>query len=851
MLAMIPWYLALFFLGWLAFPVAYRCLAFLPDRGVGLSKPLGLLLVSFAFWLPASLHLINNDIGGVLLGVLLLALLSWFAGRGRWGEIRMWLRENRRLWLTGEVLFLAAFVLWAAMRAASPDATGTEKPMELAFINAILRSPQLPPRDPWLAGYAISYYHFGYIMVAVLARLTATLGSVAFNLGVASWFALAASASYSVFYNLISIARPVRRGSAFTALLAPLFVLAAGNFGGLLEVMHGAGMFWQPAQPRSFRPGEFPPTPECLRGESVAVDSSFWRWMDIQELYCPPAVPYRLAPNRPGWWWWRSSRVLTDYDLKNNTREVIDEFPAFSFLLGDLHPHVLSIPFVLLAVGLALNLYLHVRNRHVEEGSPGLQGWGWEEWLRMPEFWLAVVTLGGLAFLNLWDFPIYLGLYLAAYGLGLSILSGRWRWAVAVDVIRLGLLLGATAVLAYLPFYIGFASQAGGLVPSLSFFTRGIHFWVMFGTLLIPLLAWLLGAWRIDDRRRFFWRGIAFSAVLVFGFWLISYAIGAISFALPQRAADLQNLQGGVEPSFILLGSLARRLAFPGMWISLLLLLAVVFARLLEQVRPETPPPENASGDEPRRGRSPVESGFLLLLILLACGLVLFPEFFYLRDQFGWRMNTIFKFYYQAWILFALAAAYAFAWLFERGKNARFPAALLSLLVLASSLIYIAFGVQERLFAQNGLQRTWSLDGANYIRLYQPDLYGALEWLRSAPDGVVAEAVGGSYQSEYARVATHTGLPNVLGWPGHEGQWRGGYSEIGSREPDLQLLYVTRDWDQARAVLLRYNVRYVVLGPAEYNRYGQQVDDAKFKRHLSLVYDSPQVRIFEVPSGLQ
>ena len=63
------------------------------------------------------------------------------------------------------------------------DAAGTEKPMELAFINAIMRSPTFPPSDPWLSGYAISYYYFGYVLVALLAKLTALPGAVAFNLG--------------------------------------------------------------------------------------------------------------------------------------------------------------------------------------------------------------------------------------------------------------------------------------------------------------------------------------------------------------------------------------------------------------------------------------------------------------------------------------------------------------------------------------------------------------------------------------------------------------------------------------------------------------------------------------------
>ena len=91
-----------------------------------------------------------------------------------------------------EILFFLAFAFLAFVRAGNPEIVGTEKPMELAFINAILRSPTFPPHDPWLSGYAISYYYFGYVMTAMLAKATGTLGSVAFNLMLALVFALSA-----------------------------------------------------------------------------------------------------------------------------------------------------------------------------------------------------------------------------------------------------------------------------------------------------------------------------------------------------------------------------------------------------------------------------------------------------------------------------------------------------------------------------------------------------------------------------------------------------------------------------------------------------------------------------------
>lgn len=267
----------------------------------------------------------------------------------------------------------------------------------------------------------------------------------------------------------------------------------------------------------------------------------------------------------------------------------------------------------------------------------------------------------------------------------------------------LAVLLGVLGVFLYLPFYLSFSSQAGGLAPSLSFFTRGIHFWVMFGTLLIPVLLWLTVSWRRQEGRRVLWRGLGLATALIFSLWLLSYAAGGVMLAMPRTAGELIGLQGGVDAGMILPASMARRLIYPGMWLSLLGILTLIIGQVLVHVN-NAPGAQDAPAeallDDGRQSADAVR-GFILLMVLLGCGLVLFPEFFYLRDQFGWRMNTIFKFYYQAWILFALAAAYALSWLWQHqaGKLAAFPAtAIAATIVLFVSMFFSAFGIQERLF---------------------------------------------------------------------------------------------------------------------------------------------------------
>src|SRR5512140_379766 len=211
MVAFIAWYIILMLLGWLAFPLVYGLFPALADRGYSLSRAAGLLLWGYLFWLLNSLGLIENNVGGVLFGLLLvvgISLASFFFSGMNWAarrtEIVNWLRSHGRLIVSVEVLFLAAFALEALLRAGNPQLDNAEKPMELMFINAILRSPTFPPHDAWLSGYAISYYYFGYVMAAMLAMLTGVTGSVAHNLMTALIFGLAAIGAYGILYNLLS-----------------------------------------------------------------------------------------------------------------------------------------------------------------------------------------------------------------------------------------------------------------------------------------------------------------------------------------------------------------------------------------------------------------------------------------------------------------------------------------------------------------------------------------------------------------------------------------------------------------------------------------------------------------------
>jgi len=731
-----------------------------------------------------------------------------------------WVKQNKSVIITTEILFLAAFGFMAFVRAGNPEIFGTEKPMELMMINGIMNSPEFPPRDLWLSGYSISYYYFGYVMTSMIAMLTGVPATMAFNLMLALIFGLAAVGSYGIVYNLLALS-PLRREraegeggnspSTSLPLLGPLFLLFISNLEGFLEVLHSRGLFWKDG-------------------------NNFWTWLDILELRDPPSQILAWTPQRGGWWWWRASRVIMDYDLKGNwTLDVINEFPAFSFVLGDLHPHVLAMPFVLLAVAIALNIYLGgwrgTINLYFNELHISKTG-----------FVIAALMLGGLAFLNTWDILIGGALIVFSYALARVRESG-WGWERIEDILLLGIPVLIAAYLMYLPFFIGFDSQAGGLVPNFMFPTRGAQLWVMWGTLFAPLLIYVF--YLVGNRMPANWRaGVWMALGLVTALLAIMFTLGLLGLKLRPEIIQPILASQGLDFGGFISQSMSRRLTYIGSLITLLALLIPALSFLFADRRPQTEDDEmqdTESAWSTVNGRS--SAVFVILLIVLGLLLILGPEFIYLRDNFGYRINTIFKFYYQAWLVLSLASATGIAMLLRSlrgGGNIAFNLVFVIILITGLAYPVMAFPYKTNNFKPSfGL----TLDDFDYVQRNNPDEAAALQWLKSAPDGVVAEAVGGAYSS-FARISIYTGKPTVLGWGNHEGQWRDGALQ-GSRQSDIETLYSVPDWTTTQQIIARYNIRYIYVGGLERSTY--RVNEEKFNKFLKPVFQQGNVAIYEVP----
>jgi len=856
------WWAILALIGLAATPLTLHLLKVLPDRGYAIVKMVGLLLAGYIFWLLGSLGLLNNSAGGLLFGLIALVTLSVLAVfRLDSGEdsIKRWLRDHWRYVVTVEILFALIFFGWTWVRSQNPAIAATEKPMEFAFLNSLGRSPGFPPLDPWLSGFGISYYYFGYLMTSMVARLAAVPEQIAFNLAIAWLAAGTAVGAFGLVYNLIAADKTrMRRWAVMIGLIAAISLPIAGNLEIVLEVLYA---------------------------NDVGSDS-FWQWLDIRDLNEPAAASEVPRYETTSWWWWRSSRVIHEYHLSGRPEEGLEpiaEFPAFSLILGDLHAHLLALPFAYLSLALALVWWLRTSRPYLD-----FSGWferqGLKRQLRAISWYDAglllftAAVLGGLSFLNTWDVLIHLFVVVGAFILAQWRVDGRWHAGLIRQAVTVAVLLAGLAIVLYLPFYLGLRSQAAPpyLLPMIMRPTRLAHFLVIFGMPLIAIVGLLavLSSWLVRHRDRsssrrtwltatFFTVGLVAALLLLMLFlgWLVASSIEGMPVvlslsdelglgleALPaeagitERAAWALSAMGKIAPQMF-----AARLTQPALILLLAAMLASTIYILLRLLLPHS----EEMNESWRRIASPTLP-FVLLLMATAVLLTLGPEFVYLRDNFGQRINTIFKFYYQAWILFGIAALYALAYLLSRFRLSGIVIATLYFLALAGSLLFPFFAIQSRAQEYRGPtdsenRLTATLNGLAYLQQLNPDEYEAIMWLRQNVSGspVILEAVGGQY-SAYGRVSAATGIPTVLGWAGHEYQWRGATPEPAERDSAVTSIFSQMDWPSTELLLDRYDVQYVYFGQLERNTYDPQSEE-KFQQNMDVAFQNNNVTIYQRP----
>ncbi len=759
------WLLTVEAIGIAAFPIAYALLPRLRDRGYSVTKPLGILILGYLAWILSVLHVVPSVRLSIALLLLAMGAASaWYAWHHR-EELKAFVRREWRTIVIVEAVFLAFFIGWAIFQAYDPAINHTEQPMDFAFLNGSIESTVGSPRDPWLSGASISYYYFGHWMMGVVSELTGIGSNITYNLALALIPALAAAAVFGLVLNLVR-SEGSKLGYAIVAGLAAAFLVGlSANLEGVLEFMRANGMGTQ----------------------------DFWDWVRVDGLDGTQAPGESWMPEE-FWWWFRATRVINTFDGGQSIDYTIQEFPFFSYVLGDLHAHVMSVPFVLLFVAFCWN---YVRSTGgLRKDSVSLVAMG--------------LSLGGLAFANIWDMPVFAALFLGATFLRAYRSAGGEAWKLAAEAGLSAVVVIGLAFLLYVPYYASFSTSASGVASVVGATTRPIHLlivWAVFLVAVVPFICVSFLRTTVGPD----WRRLA---VLGLGAGFLPYVAWALLHLLTGGASD--PLPGRFF-HHLPLGLLISAAVYTLVWLA----------------------------------RHEGVSGRVFALTLAALGLLLIAgsELLFIRDFFNTRVNTLFKLYYQSWVLLAVASGFSlYYWSTLRASLTGWKRSLTTfwgtvfVVLLIASLYYPAAAVPSKGTEAAGGA---TLDGLAFVRESRPAEYEAIQFLRANADtdSTMVEAVG--EWGDAGLMSRSTGVPTVLNWPGHEHTWRGSTKEFEHREADIATIYSTESVEEAKVLLDRYNVDYVYVGLRETEKYGTQ-GLAKFSGFTETVFSRGDVRIYRI-----
>ncbi len=813
-LAAIVWWLAVVALGWLTFPITFVLLRGLPDKGFALARIFALLFISYFGWILASYGILPHTRGTLLLGTAVLALLSLTLLLRHRQAIAQWVRGNLAYVGIAEGLGAALFLLMILIRLGNPDVWdiiwGGEKPMDLSYFTAVLKSTTFPPYDPWHAGGYINYYYYGFVYVGSLTKLLGIVPTLAYNLILPMLFSFTGLGVFSIAYNLAAHGdysafrtphSALQKRAVTAGLIATALAVLLGNLA-QVGVLVGA---WQRAGNPAL--GNIPlvgPLMQVLDGGIKIIGG-------------------QPAPIYTGDWFWTATRALN-----SNPGEVqpITEFPFFTFLYGDLHAHMIALPLTVLALGWAIALVL---------GSKGDREQGGRGESPLPPCPLAPLQLlfgglviGSLRATNTWDWPTYLVIG------GLALTYSVWQRtpqsliSKLLQSILLAALLFGLSVLTFWPFadHYGTAYNSISLWPGS--YTHLSRYLVVHGLFLFFVVIHLAREFRA---------------------WTRTWTYDQLRRFEPAGAALIVALLAYVA----LLAALALR----GYYIAPFVLTLVIAAGLLG-LRPSLPPARR----------------IVLILISSALALTLAVEIVVLDGDIG-RMNTVFKFYMQVWILLSVVGGVTAVWMWptlqKRGKLTRRVWQITLGTLVFAALLYPVLATQAKWAIRMSKEAPNTLNGMAFMQYVSyGDTnnstislaydYEALRWMWQHIDGSPVIVEGHSHNnggfSEYrsitSRVAMYTGLPAVAGWDWHQRQQRATVPGwlVSNRIREVNNFYNTTSVQEALNFLQKYEVTYIYAGQLEWVYYNPQGMN-KFEQmvqagYLEEVYRNAGTSIYRV-----
>ena len=773
--AVVAFYLLVTGLGWLAYPVIRLAFPGLSDRGYPFSKLAGLLILGFGVWVLGSLGVpfTRTTILAVLGGMVVLSgVFAYLQRKALLAE----LRERWQYYLAVEALALVAFIVLLLIRLGNPDLwhpyKGGEKPMDFSYLNAVLKSTTFPPYDPWFAGGYINYYYYGFVLAAVPIKLLGIVPSVAYNIVLPIWYSLLALGAFSVGWNLyegIPRSRALRAGEPR---VKP--VLGAAFWAGLatvllVAVLGNLGVVRQIVEGYQ----------RIASGGAVLADASLgqritWTFQGFVQFLKGTPMPFY-----PGDWYWYSSRVIPG--------DVITEFPFFTFIYADLHAHLLAFPITVMAISWCLSVVLN-------KGRWGEPGGRLKVLGTVMGFLIGGLVIGALRPTNTWDFYTYM--VFSAVTLFYSVFQNhrpRLNWEIPRGKLieRLAAALGAVALLGGLAVFLyePFAHWFGQGYTSVALWTGDRtalnDYLTHWGLLLFLIVSWM--SWET-----YHWMKTTPQSNLrklqPYLTWI--YAI-LILFLI-------------ILVAFLALGVTVAAVALPlGLWAVALML---------------------------RPGQSDGRR-FILFLIGTALVLTLAAEMVYLPGDIG-RMNTVFKLYLQAWIMFALSAGVCVVWVVQSLRYWRpsldFVWQAVCFILVTSAALFPVLGTADKIGDRMAADAPHTLDGMAYmeyasyydmgVTMDLSEDYDAIRWLQDNVEGSPVILEGQAYEYRWGnRYTIYTGLPGVVGWNWHQRQQRAVLQSniVQERVDAVGIFYLTEDREYVVDFLEEFDVQYIVYGQLE------------------------------------
>lgn len=357
LLNIFQWWATIFIIGITFIPITSFIFPNFFDKGYVFGKVIAIALISYAVFILGSLKILSFETQNVFLIIGIFILINFFIFKKNISLYKTTTKHLLRIFIFEEIIFIIILLFWSFIHAHQPEIHGLEKYMDYGFINSILRAKYFPPLDMWFTPYTINYYYFGHLVTAILTKISFLSSSITFNLMLSTIAAFTFTAAFSIAANLLNFLNKNSKNLKFPIIGGVLtgFILSfAGN-------LHAIYLFFKPYQNES-------PVP-------------FW-----QLIFSPSTYPN-------SYWYPNATRFITN---------TIHEFPIYSYVVSDLHGHVLDIPFVLLTIAILASLFLKSK----------LEIINWKLEIPLISFLLAVMYMT-----NAWDGIIYLilGIFILMY----------------------------------------------------------------------------------------------------------------------------------------------------------------------------------------------------------------------------------------------------------------------------------------------------------------------------------------------------------------------------------------------------------------------------------------------------